>query len=372
MSTKLFSPISLRSIDIPNRIVVAPMCQYSAHEGTPTDWHFMHLGQFAASGYGLVFAEATGVEAAGRITPGCPGLYNDEHSEAFARIIKFSRDYGSGKIGIQLAHAGRKASAKVPWNGGTALGAEDGAWQTVAPSAIPYGPGWHTPQEFDTEIFTRVKAAFVQATKRSADLDFDVVEIHSAHGYLLHSFLSPITNQRTDDYGGSLENRMRFPLEVFDAVRAAWPEDKPLGVRFSAIDWIEGGWDLESSVVYARELAKRGCDFFDVSSGGAAPQQKIVSTPGYQTAFAGEVRRATGVTTMAVGRITEAHQAETILQTGQADMIAIARGALYDPRWPWHAAAALGDSASFPPQYMRTHPSLQGEPVPGNPPAPKS
>ncbi len=344
---------------------------YSAEKGTPTDWHFMHLGQFSVSGAGLVFVEATGVESEGRITPGCPGLYNDEHDEAFARIIRFFRDYGSAKIGIQLAHAGRKASTNVPWKGGTSLSIEDGSWQTVAPSAIPYADGWHQPMEFDAEIFSRVKTAFVQAAKRASRLGFDVIEIHSAHGYLLHQFLSPITNKRTDGYGGTLENRMRFPLEIFNAVRAACPEDKPVGVRFSATDWIEGGWDLESSVVYAKALAEAGCDFFDVSSGGTAPEQKIVSTPGYQTRFASEIRQATGTTTIAVGRITDPIQAETILRTGQADMVALARGALYDPRWPWHAAEALGDKAAFPPQYMRTHPSLLGEPIPGNPPVPK-
>ncbi|RME96506.1 MAG: oxidoreductase, partial [Alphaproteobacteria bacterium] len=285
--------------------------------------------------------------------------------------VRFYRDYGAAKIGLQLAHAGRKASAAVPWRGGAALKAEEGAWQTCAPSALPYGPGWHTPVALDEDGLARIRAAFVQATKRALRLDFDALEIHSAHGYLLHQFLSPVSNQRDDAYGGSLENRMRFPLEVFEAVRAAWPEDRPLGVRFSATDWIDGGWDLESSLAYCEALKARGCDFFDVSSGGLAPAQRIISAPGYQTGFAAAVKAATGVTTIAVGRITEAHQAETILVTGQADMVALARGMLYDPRWAWHAAAALGDNAAFPPQYQRCHPSLQGEPIPGNPPAPK-
>ncbi len=372
MSTMLFSPIHLRALEVPNRIMVAPMCQYSAHNGVANDWHLMHLGQFAVSGCGLVLIEATGVEPEGRITPGCVGLYDDATEAALARVIQFYRDYGNAKIGIQLAHAGRKASANVPWKGGAALKAEEGAWQTVAPSAIAYGPGWHTPEAFGDNSLARVKQAFVDATVRSLRLDFDAIEIHSAHGYLLHQFLSPISNQRTDQYGGSLENRMRFPLEVFDAVRAAWPDDRPLGVRFSATDWIEGGWDLESSIRYASELKSRGCDFFDVSSGGLAPAQQIRSAPGYQTRFAAEVKRATGVTTAAVGRITHAHQAETILQSGQADMIAIARGMLFNPRWPWQAAVELGDSAAFPPQYARSHPSLAGEPIPGNPPVPKS
>lgn len=372
MPSQLFSPIKLRELEVPNRIMVAPMCQYSAHNGTANDWHLMHLGQFAVSGVGIVFVEATGVEPEGRITPGCVGLYNDENEAALARVIRFYRDYGSARIGIQLAHAGRKASANVPWKGGRPLEPGQGAWQTVAPSAIPYGPGWHMPEAFGDNSLARVKQAFVNATERAVRLDFDAIEIHSAHGYLLHQFLSPLSNSRTDQYGGSLENRMRFPLEVFDAVRAAWPAEKPLGVRFSATDWIDGGWDLESSIAYANALKARGCDFFDVSSGGLAPAQRIGSAPGYQTRFAAEVRRATGVTTAAVGRITNAHQAETILQSGQADIIAIARGVLFNPRWAWEAAVELGDSATFPPQYARSHPSLMGEPIPGNPPVPKN
>ncbi|MEO1718884.1 MAG: NADH:flavin oxidoreductase/NADH oxidase [Pseudomonadota bacterium] len=371
MTSMLFSPITMRNLTLANRTVVAPMCQYSAHHGTANDWHLMHLGQFAVSGVGLVFVEATGVEPEGRITPGCVGLYSDENEEGLARVIRFYRDYGAAKIGLQLGHAGRKASAHVPWNGGRALGPDDGAWQTVAPSAVAYGPGWHEPEALGDNSLNRVRTAFVQATERALRLDFDALEVHAAHGYLLHQFLSPTSNHRADAYGGSEENRMRFPLEVFDAVRAAWPEDRPLGVRFSATDWIEGSWDLEHAIGFAEALKAHGCDFFDVSSGGLAPAQKIVSAPGYQTRFAAEVKRATGVATMAVGRITEAHQAETILQSGQADMVAFARGMLYDPRWPWHAAATLGDDAPFPPQYARSHPSMQGEPVPGNPPVPK-
>lgn len=372
MSSLLFSPIKLRALEVPNRIVVAPMCQYSAHDGVPNDWHLMHLGQFGVGGFGLVFVEAAGVEPEGRITPGCVGLWSDAQEEAYARIVRFFRDYGSAKIGIQLAHAGRKASSNVPWKGGTSLSKEDGAWQTVSSSPTPYGPGWHTPEALGGNALARVKQAFVDATERALRVGFDAIELHSAHGYLFHQFLTPVINERHDEYGGSLENRMRFPLEVFEAVRAVWPEDKPLGVRFSATDWIEGGWDVESSIVYAQALEERGCDFFDVSSGGAAPQQKIHSAPGYQTRFAAAVKAATRAPVMAVGRITQAHQAETILQSDQADMIAIARGVLYDPRWPWHAAEALGDAATFPPQYARSHPTLQGLPVPGNPPTPKN
>jgi NADPH2 dehydrogenase len=364
----LFAPISLRSLDLANRIVVSPMCQYSANDGTMTDWHLMHLGQFAVSGAGLVFVEATGVEPEGRITPGCTGLYSDQNEAEMARVIRFFRDYGNARIGIQLAHAGRKASSDLPWNGGAALKPEQGAWQTVAPSAIPYGPGWHVPDAMTGQTLQRVRDGFVQATRRAVRLGFDAIELHSAHGYLLHTFLSPLSNRRDDAYGGSLENRMRYPLEVFGAIRAEWPEDKPLGVRFSASDWIEGGWDLEGSIAYAQALKARGCDFVDVSSGGLAPEQEIVAGAGYQTRFAGEIRRATGMTTMAVGRITDPVQAETILASGQADMVALARGMLFDPRWPWHAAEALRDQAAFPAQYMRAHPSMQGLPVPGNPP----
>jgi NADPH2 dehydrogenase len=371
MPSTLFSPIALRGLELANRIVVAPMCQYSAHDGSATDWHLMHLGQFAVSGAALVFVEATGVEAIGRITPGCTGLYSDENEAALARVVKFYRDYGAAKIGVQLGHAGRKASTAAPWLGGKPLAAEEGAWQTVAPSAVPYGEGWHTPEALDDAGLARIKQAFADAARRAERIGFDALEIHSAHGYLLHQFLSPLSNQRNDAYGGDLAGRMRFPLEVFEAVRAVWPEDKPLGLRFSATDWIDGGWDLESAIAYARALKERGCDFVDVSSGGLAPQQQIVSAPGYQTGFAAEVRRATGLVTMAVGRITEAHQAETILTTGQADLVALARGMLFDPRWPWHAAVALGEAAAFPPQYQRSHPTLQGEPIPGNPPKPK-
>lgn len=372
MSSLLFSPIALRSLELANRIIVAPMCQYSAHNGTASNWHLVHLGQFAVSGAGLAIVEATGVEAEGRITPGCTGLYSDENEKAFEAIIAFYRDFGSAKIGIQLAHAGRKASANVPWKGAAPLSASEGAWQTCAPSALPYGPGWHVPQELTHDGLARIRKAFKQATERALRLNFDLIELHSAHGYLLHQFLSPITNKRSDEYGGSLENRMRFPLEIFDTVRAAWPEDRPLGLRFSATDWIDGGWDLESSVKYAQALVDKGCDFVDISSGGTSSEQKIVSSPGYQTEFAAKIRQESGAVTVAVGRITEPHQAETILRSGQADMVALARGITFDPRWPWHAAAALNDQASFPPQYMRSHPSLSGEPIPGNPPTVKS
>ena len=372
MASHLFLPIELRSVELSNRVIVAPMCQYSAVEGTPTDWHLMHLGQFAVAGPGLVFVEATGVEAAGRITPGCTGLWNDEQEAKFKDITEFCRGYGNAKIGMQLAHAGRKASCDVPWNGGAQFAPDhEQGWPVVGPTDIAYADGWQTPEELDDEGLARIKQAFVDATKRCVRIGYDVIELHMAHGYLLQQFLSPISNQRTDSYGGSLENRMRFPLDVFDAVRAAWPDELPLGVRISSIDWVEGGWSLEDSITFAEALKAKDCDFIDCSSGGNSPLQDIDAGPGYQTGFAADIRRETGVKTMAVGQITQARQAEAIIRSGQADMVALARGFLYDPHWVWHAADELRAQAAFAPQYARSHPSMQGLPIPGNPPTPK-
>ena len=371
MSSLLFSPVDLRGLTLANRIVVSPMCQYSAHDGTVGDWHIMHLGQFAVSGVGLVMVEATGVEPQGRITPGCVGLYSDENEAALARAAAFCRAYGNAKIGIQLAHAGRKASADLPWRGGKPLPPEDGAWRTVGPSAVPFAPGWPAPAELDRDGLARIEAAFVRAAERAQRIGFDLIEIHAAHGYLLHSFLSPLSNRRDDAYGGSRDNRMRFPLEVFEAVRAVWPTDKPLGIRVSASDWVDGGVTVEDTVAFAEALKDLGCDFLTASSGGNSPDQRIEAGPGYQVAFAAEVRRRTGLATMAVGQISAPQQAESILRSGQADLIAMARAMLFDPRWAWHAAVALGAQAAYPPQYQRAHPSLTGQPIPGNPPPPK-
>jgi len=371
--TRLFDPIQLRDVEIPNRIVVAPMCQYTAQDGVPGNWHLVHLGQFSLGGPGLVFVEATGVEPEGRITPGCTGLWSDAQEAAFRPIVAFFRDYGAARIGMQLAHAGRKASTDLPWKGGVPL-KDDRAWQTVGPSAEPYAEGWHVPEQLGDNSMKRVRDAFVAATERCVRLDFDVIELHSAHGYLLHQFLSPISNKRDDRYGGSLENRMRFPLEIFDAVRAAWPAGKPLGVRFSATDWVEGsGWDLPEAIQYAEALHQRGCDFVDVSSGGNSPMQAIQVGPGYQTKFAAAIKAAIpDLTVMTVGKITEPHQAEHILHSGQADMVALARGITVNPHWAWHAAFTLGDErAAFPQQYARSHPALSGLPIPGNPPPAK-
>jgi 2,4-dienoyl-CoA reductase-like NADH-dependent reductase (Old Yellow Enzyme family) len=357
MTSQLFTPIALRGLTLPNRIVVAPMCQYSAIDGSATDWHILHLGSLAVAGPGLVMIEATGVEAAGRITPGCTGLYSDANEAAMKRAIAACRAYGKAPIGIQLAHAGRKASCHVPWEGGTPLEADKGAWQTIGPSAIPFDAGWHTPKALDRAGMDKVKAAFVQAAARSERLGLDLIEMHSAHGYLMHQFLSPFSNQRTDEYGGSLENRMRFPLEVAKALRAVWPADKPFGVRISASEWMEGGFSLDEAVIYCRELKALGCDYICVSSGGNAAKARIPFIANYQVPFAARIRRETGIATRAVGLIADPHQAESILVEGEADMVALARGFLDDPHWVWHAAEALGAEATYPSQYLRSKPA---------------
>jgi len=351
--SKLFSPIQVGGLSLANRVMVSPMCQYSASDGTMSDWHIMHLGQFAVSGPGIVFVEATGVEAEGRISPGCTGLYSDANEAAMARVIAFCRAHGQSKIGIQLAHAGRKGSTHIPWQGSGAVEPDKGGWTPSAPSAVPFGPKYPMPHALDEAGLARVKAAFVQATRRADRAGFDAIEVHGAHGYLLHEFLSPLSNRRNDAYGGTPEGRMRFPLEVFAAMRAVWPASKALGIRVSATDWVEGGWDLEQTIAFARALKERGCDFIDVSSGGLSPEQKVPLGPGYQTHFAAEVKRATGLTTVSVGLITEPHQAEHVLMSGQADMVAMARAFLNDPHWVWRAANELGGEAAGPPQYSR-------------------
>jgi 2,4-dienoyl-CoA reductase-like NADH-dependent reductase (Old Yellow Enzyme family) len=355
----LFSPIQLRDLTLPNRIMVAPMCQYSAENGEANDWHFVHIGSLALSGAAMFCIEATGVEAIGRITPGCLGLWNDATEAALKPIMASVRKHSKIAVAMQLAHAGRKASSHVPWDGGQLIPLAEGGWQPVAPSAVPHKEGEAPSLALDDAGLARVREAFVATTKRADRLGIDALEVHSAHGYLLHQFLSPIANRRSDRYGGSLQNRMRFPLEVFEAVRAAFPSDKPVGVKISATDWVEGGWDLAQSIEYAKELKARGVDWIDVSSGGVSPLQKIPLAPGYQVPFAEKIREATSVTTMAVGLITEAKQAEEILATGKADMVALARAMLYDPRWGWHAAAELGGHVEAPPQYWRSQPATQ-------------
>jgi len=355
----LFTPIQLRGLKLPNRIMVAPMCQYSSVDGDANDWHFTHINSLALSGAGVFCIEATAVEASGRITPSCLGLYSDSNEAALKPILASVRKRSKTAVMMQLAHAGRKASSHTPWDGGQLIPVTEGGWRPEAPSAIPHKEGETPPQALDVAGLARVREAFVLATKRAERLGIDAIEVHSAHGYLLHQFLSPISNQRTDRYGGSLENRMRFPLEVFDAVRAAFPERKPVGVRLSSTDWVEGGWDLAQTLQYCNELKKRGVDWIDASSGGISPRQKIPLGPGYQVPFAAAIKQATGVTTVAVGLITEARQAEEIIASGKADMVALARGMLYDPRWGWHAAAELGGEVFAPPQYWRSQPSTQ-------------
>lgn len=354
--SQLFTPIAIGPLKLANRIVIAPMCQYSAEDGLTTDWHTIHLGHMALSGAGLLIIEATGVEPIGRITNGCVGLYSDETEAALQRTIDSVRKYSDIPMMIQLAHAGRKGSSQRPWEGGQLLAPKDGGWIPQGPSAIAQLPTEPAPKELDAAGLKRIREAFVQATKRSIRIGFEGIELHNAHGYLLHQFLSPIANQRTDAYGGSLANRMRFPLEVFEAVRAATPAKVSLGVRISATDWVEGGWTPEESVEYGNALKALGCDFIDVSSGGVAHQQKIPLGPKYQVPLATQIKKGTGLPTMAVGLITEAKEAEEIIVNGEADMVALARGMLYDARWPWHAAAELGASVKAPKQYWRSQP----------------
>ena len=354
----LFTPYRLGSLELRNRIVIAPMCQYSADDGRATDWHLIHLGNLALSGAGLLIIEATAVLPEGRISPDDLGLWSDETENALGRVVETVRRYSDMPIAIQLAHAGRKASTHTPWKGsGQIRPGEDRGWQTVAPSAIPFAEGENPPVALDHGGLAAVRDAFVEAARRSARLGFDAIQLHGAHGYLLHQFLSPLANQREDDYGGSLENRMRFPLEVFDAVRTVFPVERPVSMRVSGTDWAEGGWDLEQTIAFAKALAARGCSAIHVSSGGMTPAQKIPVGPSYQVPLARAVKAATNLPTVAVGLITGYDQAEAVIGTGDADFVALARTILYDPRWPWHAAAHLGATVKAPKQYLRSQPS---------------
>ncbi|MGB8339150.1 MAG: NADH:flavin oxidoreductase/NADH oxidase [Burkholderiales bacterium] len=353
MTSPLFTPITLRNLTLPNRIVVAPMCQYSAVDGSATDWHMLHLGTLAVSGAGLLMLEATGVEAIGRISRSCLGLYSDDNEKALERVLKVCRTYGNTPIGIQLAHAGRKASVHVPWHkGAPSLQASEGAWETMAPSAQPMAEGWHTPHAMTRADMDRVKHAFLSAARRADKLGIDLVELHAAHGYLLNEFLSPLSNLRADEYGGSLENRMRYPLEVAAAMRQVW-RDKPLGARISGSDWLEGGTTPEEAVRFAAELKKLNYDYVCVTSGGIAAKAKIMVDLNYQVPFAAQVKKQVGIATRAVGMILTPRQAEHIIVSGQTDMVAIARGFIDNPRWAWHAAEVLGAQVAYPPQYER-------------------
>ena len=353
----LFEPFALRGLRLANRIVVSPMCQYSAREGCATDWHPVHLGQLALSGAGLVMIEATAVEPRGRITAGCLGLYDQATEAALARTLAVVRAVaGPVPLGIQLGHAGRKASSAAPWDGGQLIAPSAGGWSPVGPSALAHRDGEPPPEALDAAGLDAIRDAFADAARRAARLGLDALELHAAHGYLLHQFLSPIANRRTDAWGGDLASRMRFPLAVFDAVREAWPVERPLGVRVSATDWVDGGWDPEQTVEFARALAARGCDWIDVSSGGVSPAQRIALGPGYQVPLARKVRDAVGIPVIAVGLITEPRQAEAIVAGGDADLVALARGILWNPRWPWHAAAELGATIEAPRPYWRAPP----------------
>jgi 2,4-dienoyl-CoA reductase-like NADH-dependent reductase (Old Yellow Enzyme family) len=354
---KLFEPLRLGSLNLANRIVIAPMCQYSAIDGQMTDWHQIHLGHLALSGAALLTIEATAVLPEGRISYGDVGLWDEETEAAMGRVLESVRRWSPIPIAIQLAHAGRKASTDLPWKGGRQIAAGDAhGWQTVAPSPLAYAAGENAPDALDLAGMDRVRDAFALAARRAGRLGLDAVQIHAAHGYLLHQFLSPLSNRREDDYGGSLENRMRFPLEIFDAVREAFPPERPVTVRISGTDWVEGGWTIEETVEFARALEARGCSAIHVSSGGLDPAQAIPVGPGYQVPLARAVKAAVSIPIVAVGLITDFEQAEAIVGTKDADMVALARAILYDPRWPWHAAAHLGATVHAPNQYRRSQP----------------
>jgi 2,4-dienoyl-CoA reductase-like NADH-dependent reductase (Old Yellow Enzyme family) len=357
MNARLFEPLRLDDLTLENRIIVAPMCQYSAHAGQAGDWHLMHLAQMAMSGAGLLTLEATAISPEARISPGDLGLYSDETERALGRVLDAVRGYAPVPIAIQINHAGRKASSRVPWDGGAQIDPEapDG-WRTEAPSALAHGEGEAAPHALDSEGLKRIRDGFVATARRALTLGIDGFELHGAHGYLLHQFLSPLSNQRTDQYGGPLANRMRFPLECFEAVREAVPAGKPVWMRVSATDWVEGGWTLEETVELTHALKRRGAAAIHVSTGGLSTRQQIPLAAGYQVPFAERIKAETGLTTIAVGLITEAAHAESILRKGEADAISLARALLYNPRWPWHAAAELGAQVRAPKQYWRSQP----------------
>ncbi len=349
----LFTPLGIRGVHFRNRVGVSPMCQYSSVDGFTSDWHLVHLGSRAVGGAGLVVVEATAVTPEGRISPGDLGIWSDAHVEGLARCTRFVEEHGAVP-GIQLAHAGRKASTAPPWLGGKPLPVEEGGWRPVlAPSGIPFAPGWPEPESLDAEGIRAVVEAFADGARRARDAGFRVVEVHAAHGYLLHQFLSPLSNRRDDAYGGSFENRTRLVREVCEAVRAEWPEELPLFVRISATDWAEGGWDVEQSVALCEALRPLGVDLVDCSSGGLVPGAKIPVGPGYQATFAERVRRGAGIATAAVGLITDPRQADEIVRDGRADLVLLARQLLRDPYWPLHAARHLGVEVEWPAQYRR-------------------
>lgn len=354
--TILFDPLTLRGLTLRNRIGVSPMCQYSSNDGFATDWHLVHLGSRAVGGAGLVIAEATAVEPGGRITPNCLGIYKDEHVAQLLRIAAFIREHGAA-AGIQLAHAGRKASTRRPWDGGGSVNPGLGGWQPIGPSALKFADGYAEPMEMSLADIAHVKQSFQAATERADAAGFDLIELHAAHGYLLHSFLSPISNLRNDEYGGSFDNRVRLLVETTRLVRSVWPATKPLLVRLSCTDWVEGGWSIEDSVALAHLLKREGVDLIDCSSGGSSPIQKIPLEPGYQVPFAQAIRTRAGLPTAAVGLVTSPVQADVIVRDGQADVVFLGRELLRDPYWPVHAAKELGHELKslVPSQYARAH-----------------
>jgi 2,4-dienoyl-CoA reductase-like NADH-dependent reductase (Old Yellow Enzyme family) len=358
MSSALFSPYRLAGLELANRIVVSPMCQYSADDGCANDWHLMHLGMLANSGAALVIVEATHVERHGRITHGCLGLYSDDNEAALARVIASARRAGTAKFGIQIAHSGRKGAAQKPWEGGGQLPAEADPWPTMAASPIPFGLGWQTPREVTEADMERVRGAFVSAAQRALRIGFDEIELHMAHGYLAHGFMSPISNKRTDYYGGSFENRLRFPLSIAHAVRAVVPKSVPLGARITGSDWREGGLTPDDAVAISKALKGEGIDFICISSGGVAADIRNPTEPGYNVPIAARVKKEAGIPTRTVGLIVEPRHAEAIVAEGEADMVSMARCFLDDPHWGWHAAKALGAEVARPVQYARAGPKL--------------
>lgn len=355
--SSLFSRLRLRGTEFRNRIFVSPMCQYSSSNGMPGDWHLVHLGSRAVGGAALVMVEATAVSPEGRISPSDSGMWLSDHSNAFRHITSFIRDNGAAP-GIQLAHAGRKASTEAPWRGDRPLGENEGGWKPMAPSPIPFDDGYPVPNEMSTRDVRDVLSQFIQAARRSLDAGFEVLEIHMAHGYLLHEFLSPLSNKRTDEFGGTFENRIRFPLEVASALREVWPGNFPLFVRISCTDWVEGGWDLEQSIEFCRRLKEIGADLIDCSSGALVPRAQIPAGPGFQVPFAAAIRKSVGIATGAVGFITEPMQADNIIAKGEADAVLLAREMLRQPYWPLHAAQALKVEIDWPKQYLRARPHL--------------
>lgn len=359
MTSALFTPITLRGLTLKNRIAVSPMCQYISDNGNANDWHLMHYGSMSLGAGGLVMTEMTNVDMTGRITHKCATLANDDNVASMKRVVDFCKKFGTAAQGIEIAHAGRKGSTHPPGAGGKPLKPEEGAWQTVAPSALPFAPDWPAPRALEAAELPGLVDEFAASARRADAAGYDLVELHAGHGYLIHQFLSPLSNQRSDAYGGSLDNRMRLALEVFAAMRRAWPQDKPLGVRVSMTDWVEGGLAVDEAVRFAHELKQLGCDYIDVSSGGLDPRQQPPFAPGYHVGFAERIKKEVGITTMVVGLITGARQAEEIVAGGQADMVVIGRGVLFDPRWSWHAAEELGVDMPYAPKMFPAHPSLR-------------